>query len=228
MGQPLSHRSRTHYVGERYRTCTLTGDPTTGAGSLLHRLLEIKQGQSTRRSVLEVGANRGEHLGFVKHAWDQYVMLDLTAPSTAVMEAWPSGARFVAGDAHSLPFSDAHFDRVVMTCVLHHLEDPEIALEELRRVTRPGGRVSILLPTDPGLAYRAVRAMTSGLMARKAGRSEAERLSHAREHRNHYASLLVLVRSVFRKDAVMLRPFPTGLPSWNLNLVSIIQVTRLD
>ena len=225
---PLRHRNRELYAGDRYRSCTLTGDPTSGAGGLLHRLLESGQARTPRPSVLEVGANRGEHVGFVRHQWDEYVMLDLTAPDETTMEGWPDGARFVTGDAHALPFPDARFDRTVVTCVLHHLEDPERALEELRRVTRPGGRISILLPTDPGLAYRAVRALTSGVMAARAGRSAEERLSHAREHRNHYASLLAMLLHVFRGDTVRRRPFPTGLPAWNLNLVTVIQVTRGD
>lgn len=228
MDEPLSHRNRGLYEGDRYRACTLTGDPTSGAGGLLHRLLEAGQARTARPRVLEVGANRGEHLGFVRHPWDEYVLLDLTAPDPSVTADWPDGARFVTGDAHALPFPDGHFDRTIMTCVLHHLEDPERALVELRRVTRPGGRISILLPTDPGLAYRTVRALTSGVMARRAGRAVEERLSHAREHRNHYASLLIMLRHVMRSDTVRLRPFPTGLPVWNLNLVTVIQVTRAD
>ena len=228
MDVPLSHRNRDLYDGDRYRACTLTGDPTSGAGGLLHRLLEGGQARTPRSAVLEVGANRGEHLGFVRHDWDEYVLLDLTPPDASSRSGWPVGARFVAGDAHALPFPDARFDRTIMTCVLHHLEDPEHALVELRRVTRPGGRISILLPTDPGLAYRAVRALTSGLKATRAGRAVEERLSHAREHRNHYASLLTLLRHVMRADTIRLRPFPTRLPVWNLNLVTVIQVTRAD
>lgn len=153
-------------------------------------------------------------------------MLDLTAPDAATLAELPNGAQFVVGDAHALPFLDSSFDRTVITCVLHHVEDPERVLEELRRVTRPSGRVSILLPTDRGLPYRAVRAMTSGVLAAKAGRAAEERLYHSREHRNHYASLVTMLRHVFRQDAVRTRPFPTGLPARNLNLVTILQVTR--
>jgi phosphatidylethanolamine/phosphatidyl-N-methylethanolamine N-methyltransferase len=155
-------------------------------------------------------------------------MLDLTAPDPATMAGWPEGAQFVTGDAHALPFSATSFDRTIVTCVLHHLEDPERALQELRRVTRPRGDLSILLPTDPGIAYRAVRALTSGVLAARAGRAAEERLSHAREHRNHYASLLTLLRHVFRSDNVQMKLFPTRLPAWNLNLVAVLNVTRSD
>jgi phosphatidylethanolamine/phosphatidyl-N-methylethanolamine N-methyltransferase len=228
MNEPASHRNRSLYSGDRYRERTLTGDPSSAAGSLLHRLLESRRSEVAWDAVLEVGANRAEHVSFVQHPWTEYVMLDLTAPGSEIIDGLPAGARFVAGDAHHLPFPEARFDRSLMTCVLHHLEDPELALEELRRVTRPGGRVSILLPNDPGIAYRTVRRLTSGRRASRAGAAAEERLSHAREHRNHYDSLATILRHVFRADIVAEKHFPTGLPAWNLNLVTVFQVTRND
>ncbi|WP_145792269.1 class I SAM-dependent methyltransferase [Kitasatospora atroaurantiaca] len=41
-----------------------------------------------------------------------------------------------------LPFADASFDAVVANFVVNHVEDPVAALAELRRVTRPGGRIA--------------------------------------------------------------------------------------
>jgi phosphatidylethanolamine/phosphatidyl-N-methylethanolamine N-methyltransferase len=221
--EPASSRNRERFLGDQYRTRTLTGDPASTAHALLHRLLEAGVDGSIDHSVLEVGANRGEHLRFVRHPWAEYVMVDLTAPDGIT---WPDGARFIECDAHRLPFPDGRFDRTIMTCVLHHLEDPEVALEELRRVTTPGGRVSLLLPSDPGLAYRVARRLTSGRRAARAGFATEDRLAHARQHRNHYASLAELVRNVFKQDDCRFRHFPTRLPLWNLNLVTIIQVTR--
>jgi SAM-dependent methyltransferase len=42
-------------------------------------------------------------------------------------------------DAESLPFEDASFDGVWADRTFQHLTDPERALDELVRVTRPGG-----------------------------------------------------------------------------------------
>jgi ubiquinone/menaquinone biosynthesis C-methylase UbiE len=47
----------------------------------------------------------------------------------------------VAGDAHRLPFDDDAFDAAHTERVLMHLEDPDAAIRELRRVVRPEGRV---------------------------------------------------------------------------------------
>jgi SAM-dependent methyltransferase len=45
------------------------------------------------------------------------------------------------GGVEDLPVEDASFDLVLCTQVLEHCDDPAQAVRELRRVTRPGGRV---------------------------------------------------------------------------------------
>jgi len=47
------------------------------------------------------------------------------------------------GDAHNLPFENSSFDLCRAERVLLYLEDPAKAVEELSRVTRPGGRVVV-------------------------------------------------------------------------------------
>ena len=48
---------------------------------------------------------------------------------------------FVAGDGRQLPFRDASFDAVLCHSVLETVADPAKLVEELRRVTKPGGLV---------------------------------------------------------------------------------------
>ncbi|NIQ59923.1 MAG: demethylmenaquinone methyltransferase [Gammaproteobacteria bacterium] len=50
---------------------------------------------------------------------------------------------FVAGDALRLPFADASFDAVTISFGLRNVHDPAAALAEMRRVTRPGGRLVV-------------------------------------------------------------------------------------
>lgn len=50
---------------------------------------------------------------------------------------------FVAGDALALPFDDNSFDGVTISFGLRNVVDTRAALEEMRRVTRPGGRLVI-------------------------------------------------------------------------------------
>jgi demethylmenaquinone methyltransferase/2-methoxy-6-polyprenyl-1,4-benzoquinol methylase len=53
------------------------------------------------------------------------------------------GVALVAGDALRLPFTDGAFDAVTISFGLRNVADTGQALEELRRVTRPGGRLVV-------------------------------------------------------------------------------------
>lgn len=68
----------------------------------------------------------------------------------------------VEGSAGSLPYRPASFDAVFSTLVLHHLPGSmrDVAIREMRRVLRPGGRVVTI---DWQRPKSLVRAMSSGL-----------------------------------------------------------------
>src|SRR3954471_11648192 len=70
------------------------------------------------------------------------------------------GVDLVAGDALRLPFADAAFGAVTMSFGLRNTADVDLALRELLRVTRPGGRLVICEfshPTWAPLRTGAVR-----------------------------------------------------------------------
>ncbi|GAB3856565.1 demethylmenaquinone methyltransferase [Nocardioides maradonensis] len=50
---------------------------------------------------------------------------------------------FTAGDGTRLPFKDATFDAVTISFGLRNIVDPVAGLAEMRRVTRPGGRLVV-------------------------------------------------------------------------------------
>jgi demethylmenaquinone methyltransferase/2-methoxy-6-polyprenyl-1,4-benzoquinol methylase len=50
---------------------------------------------------------------------------------------------FVAGDALAVPFRDQAFDAVTISFGLRNVVEPDAALAEMLRVTRPGGRLVI-------------------------------------------------------------------------------------
>ena len=54
--------------------------------------------------------------------------------------------RFIAADAHELPFDAGAFDAARIERTLQHLEDPARVVGELARVTRPGG---VVLANEP-------------------------------------------------------------------------------
>jgi len=65
----------------------------------------------------------------------------------------------VAGDATRLPFQDAAFDAVTISFGLRNVVDTDAALQEMARVTRPGGRLVVCefsTPANPvfGTLYK--------------------------------------------------------------------------
>jgi SAM-dependent methyltransferase len=76
--------------------------------------------------------------------------------------------RFVVGDAMALDQPDASFDAVRCERTLQWVADPQVAVDELARVLRPGGRLSLIDTDwstfrldvgDPDLEARVVEAM---------------------------------------------------------------------
>ena len=83
---------------------------------------------------------------------------------------------FVAGDALRLPFADGAFDAVTISFGLRNVASPGAALAEMRRVTRPGGRLVVcefstitIAPVDK--LYRRYLLNVLPAIARRTARS---------------------------------------------------------
>jgi SAM-dependent methyltransferase len=74
------------------------------------------------------------------------------------------------------PLADASFDLVLCVSVLEHLDEPERALREFRRLLAPGGRCLINVPTWLGKRFLELSAFRLGL-------SPAEEMD---DHRRYY------------------------------------------
>jgi len=55
-----------------------------------------------------------------------------------------ANAGFDLGEVEALPYCDAAFDLVSCQCSIHHFEKPRVALQEMRRVMKPEGRMMVI------------------------------------------------------------------------------------
>jgi demethylmenaquinone methyltransferase/2-methoxy-6-polyprenyl-1,4-benzoquinol methylase len=83
---------------------------------------------------------------------------------------------FVAGDALKLPFRDGAFDAVTISFGLRNVQGTREALEEMRRVTRPGGRLVVCefstITVEPiDMLYRRYLTGVLPAIARRAARN---------------------------------------------------------
>jgi SAM-dependent methyltransferase len=90
--------------------------------------------------LLDAGAGEGRYRAYFSHL--TYTGIDL-----AVGDAnWDYSGLDVVGDLAALPFGDAAFDAAICLEVLEHLPEPSLALKELHRTLRPGGRLYFSVP----------------------------------------------------------------------------------
>ena len=69
----------------------------------------------------------------------------LAAAASAARSPLLASVALISADAAALPLRDGVADVTLASHMLYHVPEPAVALSELRRVTRPGGRVIIVL-----------------------------------------------------------------------------------
>ena len=110
---------------------------------------QIRRAQLSLASgrTLEVGAGSGLSVPYYGDAVTELVLVEPDADFRIALQRtidelahapWP--VTVVDADAQRLPFEDATFDTVTASFTFCSLQRPELGLDELHRVLRPGGR----------------------------------------------------------------------------------------
>lgn len=101
--------------------------------------------------LLDVGCGSGRYLDLMRALGWRVVGVDTSAE--AVRQARETlGIEVHQGDLRSARLPGATFDAVTLSHVLEHVDDPVATLAEVRRITKPGGRIAIAVPNVHSLA----------------------------------------------------------------------------
>lgn len=180
-------------------------------GYALRRLPEVRPFKT-----LELGAGIGAHVAFEDLSIQEYHAIEVRpSMADALRQRFPLVRTAVGDCQRALPYEDSFFHRVVVVHVLEHLPDLPSCLDQVRRVLKPGGILSVVLPCDPGLAYEIARKISAERFFRKRYRIPYRWLAR-REHINSPGEILHLLRERFVE---MERSYyPLAIPIVNLNL----------
>jgi SAM-dependent methyltransferase len=105
-------------------------------------LLPFDDDQWRKVSVLEVGAAGGSGLRFLQKRYQPREIIGIELSTVAAWRGRRQGADIRQGDASKLPFPASRFDCVLCIDALSYFHQ-ETFFRELRRVTKPGGRVML-------------------------------------------------------------------------------------
>jgi SAM-dependent methyltransferase len=115
--------------------------------------------------VLDVGCGSGEITKGLIERRAQTVSIDLTWVAAANTAKLNPGQQVCQADALELPFADAAFSHSVSIGVLHHTPDTAGGLREMVRVTRPRGRIAVMLYAR-WTPYHAIYLLTAPVRTR--------------------------------------------------------------
>lgn len=214
------------YYKDHYEKVVNTGVVGKFA-SYYHKLMERDFKNSAFTKILEVGAGKGQHIEYVQCDYESYTQTDIREIPRET-KRYSHKTVSVQADAQDLSqFHDGQFNRMIATCLLPHLLDPEKALREWRRVTvKNGGVLSVYVPCEPSLLLRVAQRISTRRKITKLGINYES--MHYREHRNHYFFLRAIILDIFVNDKIKVSAFPGAMLPFDLKLYEIYQIELVD
>jgi demethylmenaquinone methyltransferase/2-methoxy-6-polyprenyl-1,4-benzoquinol methylase len=145
--QPAEIASMFDAVADRYdrMNAVMTMGQERRWRGVVARALAVQHGDL----VLDLAAGTGASSVPIEALGAHAVACDFSQGMLEVGHRRHAQLDFVAGDALRLPFRDEAFNAVTISFGLRNVADVDRALQEMARVTRPGGRIVVLETSAP-------------------------------------------------------------------------------
>jgi ubiquinone/menaquinone biosynthesis C-methylase UbiE len=137
----------------------------------------VRQRLTPGSRVLDLGCGRG---GVMELLWRDVRSAVGADPDLASLREHRAGLPLVCANGEALPLAAECFEVVIALWVLEHLAQPQVVLQNIRRVLAPGGHLLFLTPNANHPLLMANRfswafpAIQKLLVPRLYGRSEAD------------------------------------------------------
>ena len=137
-------------VARRY---DVTNEVLSAGNAALWRIATVRAiAPQPSERVLDLACGTGTSTAAIAKRAGEVVGLDFSEGMIAEAHRRHPQLAFVAGDAQALPFGDDEFDAVTVSFGLRNMRDPHLALTEMHRVLKPGGRVVVCEFSTPNRA----------------------------------------------------------------------------
>lgn len=152
---PCTARAAGQATGDKARQATSDKASATGG----------KAAQAAAQEILDIACGTGDFSIAIAKAMapgSRVTGLDLSEGMLAVMraklaaEGLDDRVACMQGDSESMPYTDASFDCVTIAFGIRNFEHSEVALREILRVLKPGGKLVILelsVPANPVIRW---------------------------------------------------------------------------
>jgi ubiquinone/menaquinone biosynthesis C-methylase UbiE len=121
-------------------------------------------------AALDIGCGPGTFTRSLTALFPAVSGIDINPKSIAKAQAAAADAgraidfRVVSGDA--LPYADGSFDTAIFSNSIHHMPDIAAALDEARRVLRPGGLLYVMEPVPAGGFHEGTKLVSDETVVR--------------------------------------------------------------
>lgn len=192
--------------------------------NFMHRSMEIGMSGQGHEKILEIAAGHSNHQRFIKQGYQEYHETDIYIESLPKRSDSIKLKQFELNANETSKLPSNYYDRIIVSCLLIHLNNPKEILNSWLHLLKPGGSLTILVPCEPGALLRFARRISTVKKSQKLGIDYYS--IHFSEHVTYFLRAKYYIDNLDGVKRVKWKYFPFGIPFWNINLWTVAQIDK--